>query len=149
MTSIFIATPISGFESWEEYKLFRSGMLNLIHQLRKQKYTVWSEIEFVGNDSDYDTPEQAVLNDLSKIDESNVFILIHPRKMQTSTLFELGYAYSKINNIIIVGDCKNLPYMVQGLNVLGKYVKYISSNLVDNVTAEEILRLIDDIDKQG
>ncbi len=106
---------------------------------------VWSEIELVSSDSDYDTPKQAVLNDLRIIDESNVFILIHPQKMQTSTLFKLGYAYSRIKKIIIVSEDKNLPYMVRGLDVPGKHVKYINSSSVDKVICKEILNWVNNL----
>lgn len=83
--------------------------------LRQLNYHVWSEIELVDSNSEYDTPEQSVKKDIQKIKSSDIFILIHPRKMQTSTLFELGYDFSLSKDIIIVGEERNLPYMLKGL----------------------------------
>lgn len=142
MKNVFIATPISGFDNWDEYELFRSTVLHLIQVLRHHGYMVWSEIETVSTDTEYDSPEQSVIKDIKKIESSDMFILIHPRKMQTSTLFELGYAFSQSKEIIIIGKEENLPYMVKGLSVDGHYLQIIRSNNLDNKTIMKLISII-------
>ena len=75
MKKIFIATPISGFDNWHEYESFRINILTLIEMLRQLNYHVWSEIELVGSNSEYDTPEQSVKKDIQKIKSSDIFTL--------------------------------------------------------------------------
>ena len=139
MKKIFIATPISGFDNWHEYESFRINILTLIEMLRQLNYHVWSEIELVGSNSEYDTPEQSVKKDIQKIKSSDIFILIHPRKMQTSTLFELGYAFSLSKDIIIVGEERNLPYMAKGLNIGDHFLKIVESDTFDELTLKKIV----------
>ena len=43
--------------------------------LRQLNYHVWSEIELVGSNSEYDTPEQSVKKDIQKIKSSDIFTL--------------------------------------------------------------------------
>ncbi len=145
MKKIFIATPISGFNNWSEYDTFRINVLKLIDKLKQQNYSIWSEIETIDSASEYDTPEQSVEKDMKNIMKSDIFLFIHPRRMQTSTLFELGFAFSLSKKIIIVGEEKDLPYMVKGLSINGQYLRIINSCVLDESTINKIIREINAI----
>lgn len=62
-----------------------------------------------------------------EIDESSVFIIYHPQKIQSSTLIELGYAVAKEKIIIIISEYNNLPYMALGLPKYNEKINIINS----------------------
>ena len=133
---IFFATPISAFSDKMEYKKYRRVMSELIDTL-KNEYDVYSEIELIKNDYDYDTPFDSAIKDLDIISNSDIFIIHHPRKLQTSTLIELGYALAKEKEIIIISNISDLPYLATGILNFSK-VHFISG---DNFNKKNILDL--------
>jgi nucleoside 2-deoxyribosyltransferase len=112
--NIFLAAPISGFDNIKEYQQYRNGVILLIEKLRKY-YCVYSELEQVDNIETYDSPEQSVKKDFQAIENSDVFLLLHPKRMQTSSFIELGFAYALNKKILIVSEQEDLPYMALGL----------------------------------
>lgn len=122
---IFLAAPISGFDTAHEYTKFHQEVISLISELRKD-FSVFSELERIESAENYDSPEQSVKEDLRLINGADMFVLLHPKKMQTSSLIELGYAYALKKNILIVSDKKNLPYMALGLKNSNNEVEILS-----------------------
>lgn len=139
--SIFLAAPISGFSVEQEYQKYRKSVLALIAGLRKLSFEVYSEIERISNASDYDSPENSAETDFHRIDQMDVFLLLHPVKEQSSTLIELGYAYAKGKTIVIVGDTMNLPYLVLGLKT--SKVQIISTS---ELSARKIACILSDVE---
>lgn len=120
---VFLSTPISGFFDENEYLKYRKTVLKLIERLRED-YDVYSEIEQVVKIDDYDSPEKSVKDDFARIEANNIFVLLHPAKIQTSSLVEFGYACALRKKIVIVGNKKDLPYLVIG------YERYCSEAIV-------------------
>lgn len=112
---VFISTPISGFEDKAVYTKFREFIMNLIDSLRRNGFDVCSEIEQISNSGDYDSPSKSVEDDFFNIRNSDIFLMIHPSRMQTSSLIELGYACAYSKKIVIVGNKDTLPYLAKGL----------------------------------
>lgn len=112
--NVFLATPISGFSNENEYQNYRSEVLRLIDFLRKSGYKVCSELESVRGLSDYDSPGKSVEDDFESIKQNDFFILLHPARMQTSSLIEYGFACGQNKKIIAVGRKEDLPYLVVG-----------------------------------
>ena len=112
---VFISAPISGFEDKKEYEEFREFVLSLIVSLRFAGFEVCSELEQISDSGDYDSPTKSVEDDLANIKSSELFLMIHPKRMQTSSLMELGFACAVSKTIIIVGNKSNLPYLAKGL----------------------------------
>lgn len=112
---IFLAAPISGFENENEYLTYRKKVVELIDGLKKS-FVVMSELERVESVGSYDSPEQSVIKDFTDIKEADCFMLLHPRRMQTSAFIELGYAYAMKKPSLIIAHPKDLPYMALGLN---------------------------------
>lgn len=129
---IFISTPISGFEDRTGYKKFRLFILNLIDCLRRKGFDVCSEIEQISNSEDYDSPSKSVEDDFSNINNSDFFLMIHPCRMQTSSLIELGYACANSKKIVIVGNKNTLPYLAKGLEKSNIQTYILDISEIDN-----------------
>ena len=122
---VFLAFPISGFLDENEYQNYRKIVLNFIDYLRNNSFDIYSEIEHVIGINNYDSPTQSVNDDFKKLDDSDVFLLLHPKNLQTSTLIELGYAYAKNKAIVIVSPLSALPYLALGLPSVESRVRII------------------------
>lgn len=140
--SIFLAAPISGFSDEKEYNEYRDKVLSLIKYLRENSFIVYSEVERVTGKSNYDSPSNSVENDFKHICESDVFLLLHPKKVQTSALIELGYAYAKMKNIVMVGPKTALPYLALGLPSANSSVRIIDAVALTVQTFEQILAAV-------
>lgn len=143
--NIFLAAPISGFSYENEYLEYRKKVLKLISFLRDNSFSVYSEIERVTNKSNYDSPEISVKNDFNRINNSDIFLLLHPRKSQTSALIELGYAYAKGEKIIIAGSITALPYLALGLPLTSTNAQIIDLSDIDTSTYIKISSALNDI----
>ncbi len=139
---IFLSTPISAFDVNQEYIEYRQQVLNFISVLRKRN-KVYSEIEEISELNYYDNPSDALSKDLDIIDKSEMFVIHHPFRMQTSTLIELGYAAALNKTIIIIGKRKDLPYLALGLPEKTANTFIIDTSSLSVQTAEEILLIID------
>ena len=137
MKRIFLATPISAFTDPTEYNTFRQNVIRLIAALR-DRYSVYCEIERVADSDDYDTPAEAVIKDFGKIDEADIFMLVHLKKCQTSAFMELGYAFARGKEIVLVGPKDALPYMALGLDVPGHPARRVELERLDDEAIQKI-----------
>lgn len=133
---IFLATPISGFQSEEQYILYRESVLLLVAEL-SNNYEVYCELQKILDIESYDTPQDSLKKDFNAIEEADIFILLHPMRMQSSSLIELGYACALRKKLLIVGTQNDLPYFVNGL-VKPNYNSIIihSSEINDKIITE-------------
>lgn len=111
---IFIAAPISAFQGEEQYILYRKSVLLLVETLA-DNYEVYCELQKILDIESYDTSQDSLKKDFNAIEESDIFILLHPMRMQSSSLVELGYACALKKKLLIVGEKNDLPYLVSGL----------------------------------
>lgn len=139
----FLSTPISAFEASDAYIEYRQQILKFISVLRERNI-VYSEIEQICELNYYDKPSDALSKDLNIIDESEMFVIHHPFRMQTSTLIELGYAVALNKKIIIIGKKKDLPYLALGLPEKMNNALIIDTSSLSVQTAEEILQKLQD-----
>ena len=143
-TKIFLASPISGFQNEQKYISYRESVLTLIHAL-SQKYDVHSEIQEIQTVSLYDTPEDSVRKDFKAIDEADVFILLHPIRIQSSTLVELGYACARRKTLLLIGSKDNLPYMALGLKKPDFNAEILYSSEINQATIDEVILLLENL----
>ncbi len=134
---IFLAAPISGFQDECKYATYRENVLMLI-SLLLDKYDIRSEIQNISETEPYDTPEESLKKDFNEIEEADIFLLLHPMRMQTSSLIELGYACALKKKLLIVGKKEDLPYLVHGLtrpayNALSIYASEINCEVINNI----------------
>ncbi|WP_342755907.1 hypothetical protein [Kineothrix sedimenti] len=142
---IFLSAPISAFNDEKKYEDYRNLLFRLIIFLR-ENYDVYSEIEQISGLSCYDEPGKSAMQDFQRILESNIFMLHHPARMQTSALIELGYAFAEGKKIILIGEPKNLPYLALGLAASSSMVRIVSSSELNNQILEEIMSAINDLE---
>ena len=138
---IFVSTPISGFSDKSEYYNYRKIVLNLISKLR-ESYSVCSEVEQVIGFENYDSPEKSIVEDFESIRNNDVFLLLHPSKMQTSSLIELGYAIALDKRIVIVGRKEDLPYLAVGLESFSNKVVIIDMSITSDEHFNQICNAI-------
>lgn len=143
---IFLAAPISAFTDEDEYQEYRKKILNLICYLRENSFDVYSEVERVTDQSNYDSPEDSVEDDFRKINVFDTFLLLHPKKFQTSALIELGYAYAREKTIVIVGPTDALPYLALGLPLVSASVSIIDSCDLNVETFIRIVTALSELD---
>ena len=111
---IFLASPISGFQDEQKYVAYRESVLGFIDAI-SGTFDVHSEIQEIQSTDSYDTYEESVRKDFQAIDEADIFVLLHPLRIQSSTLIELGYACAKKKKLLLIGAEDTLPYMALGL----------------------------------
>lgn len=124
--NIFIASPIAGFSTEQDYNKYKSLIKNTVDQIKKHNgnTNIFCEIVNVASVQKYDSPAKSAIKDFNNIQESDLFILLYPQKVVSSALVELGYALSQKKKILIVSPQKNmLPYMVLGLEEVFNNVK--------------------------
>lgn len=138
---IFLAAPISAFEDELHYKKSRIELLNLIKSL-SENFQVYSEIINIQYLDSYDEPGKSVVKDFKEIIESDVFMLYHPMRMQTSTLIELGYAVAKEKKIIIISQPDILPYLALGLLKYDSDIRIVSSSELNMDVIAQIVSTI-------
>ena len=138
----FLAAPISAFVDEDEDKEYRVKVLKLIAFLRTNLIDVYSEVEKINQNSTYDSPGQSVIDDFTKICESDVFVMLHPKRIQTSTLMELGNAYALNKKIIIVGAKDTLPYLALGLPEINDNTIIIESLDINDYVCKAIVTFL-------
>lgn len=138
---LFISTPITGFDSENEYVDYRKKIMRIINEIRKidnidSIYSAMVQVETV---SCYDSPAKSVIQDLQAIDKASNFILFYPRRVPSSALIELGYALAKEKNILVItNDLCSLPYMAQGLEAVHKKKVFILEKSIEDITITDI-----------
>ena len=139
---VFIAAPISGYNNKSEYKLFRQFILLLIKELRLVGFVVCSEVEQISREDNYDSPTKSVNEDFSNIHSSDIFLMLHPKIMQTSTLIELGYACADHKTVVLVGKTDNFPYLAKGLVDSEIPTRFVKLEIFNKKGVNEIVEVI-------
>ncbi len=139
---VFIATPISGFADDNEYRDYRYMVFNLIACLRKNAFEVYAEIENIEGSNEYDTPARSVEIDFENIRKCDYFILLHPRRMQSSSLIEFGYACALDKKIVAVGRKEDFPYLVIGYGAYSEKARIVD---VDELIQKDFPAILESI----
>lgn len=139
---IFVSTPISGFEDIEAYQNYRSKVLKLIEVL-KMRFTICSEIELIDSIDSYDSPVKSVKEDFLSIKNNEIFLFLHPTRMQSSSLIEFGYACAFNKKIVIVAKKSDLPFLAIGYVDFAKNVAIVENEHFDEGIFDDIVRAID------
>lgn len=114
---IFLSTPIAGFDSEQQYEAYRKKMLGVYNKIKNcfGEKNIFAAFSQASTFSDYDSPVDSAKIDIAAIDDCDLFCLFYPKKISTSALVELGYAFAKNKKVLIVSpSIEILPYMVQG-----------------------------------
>ncbi|MDE2366095.1 MAG: toll/interleukin-1 receptor domain-containing protein [Betaproteobacteria bacterium] len=111
---IFLSTPMAAYSSDAEYQADRAQYKKLFDSLKQGcGLSVYWAAEKIESMSDFDALDVSVLDDLKALPQSRYFVLIYPRKLASSVLFEAGYALA-INRFshYFVRDHNDLPFLM-------------------------------------
>lgn len=113
---IFLATPMSA--NVEEFHSLRDGVIALKAYLMDLfQAPAYYAGEDYSADAGFTHAYTAAEIDLKKLHEASRFLLIHPAKVASSTLIELGWALAeKKSCVIFYKNKEDLPFLVQELN---------------------------------
>ena len=144
MKKIFLATVMSGFRDAEVYAEYREGVLALIAAL-EENYEVYSEMQRASSEEAFSCPEKAVKDDFQAIEDADIFLMLHPCRVQSSTLMELGYACALKKDMVIVGEAENLPYMALGLVRPAYNAVRVEASVINRETIEKITEALGEL----
>ena len=148
MKKVFLATPMSGFQNAEMYAAYRERLLELITAL-SSRYKVYSEMQRAPSEESFSAPEVSVREDFHEIEGSDYILFLHPCRMQTSTLMELGYACALKKPAVLVGKPENLPYMALGLRRPTYNAILVDSSEISPETIYKIMAALGELDDKN
>ena len=139
---VFLASPISGFNTLEDYSEDRDKMFKLIDILEAKLGKVFYAGKNIPNNSILDSDSE-IKRDFDAIRECQYFIMFYPDKIVSSVLVEAGYALAlKKPSIYFVKNIKNLPFLLQFASREYRNVKLIEYSCIKdiiNLIAEGLL----------
>ena len=139
---VFVSTPISGFSDEREYNKYRDEVIKFISFLRNNGFDVCAEIEKVYGVNDYDSPSKSVEMDFARIKDCDYFILLHPKRIQSSSLIECGYACALDKKIVAVGKRNDFPYLIIGYEEFSDKAKNIEVQELSDEVYPHILNIL-------
>lgn len=113
---VFLAAPMSGFETSQDYETHRFEVLRILSSLRSldSVESVYYAGETIDSTGKFDSSKDAFTLDLRNIEQCNIFVLLYPFKVLTSALVEVGIALGLGKpTCIVVNDRSDLPYMLR------------------------------------
>jgi len=133
---LFIASPMASFDSDDEYKKDRQGILNLIDTFRRE--CKFKSIIYAGRDirsmSDFDAPDLSVQDDFLALKESRYFIMVLPEKLASSVLVEAGAALAlEKPSIYFVKDRHDLPFLLAQAEMAFSSVKIYEYSKIEDI----------------
>jgi len=113
---IFVAAPMSGFNSDHEYGDARQAIGELTEQLIVRKLA--KEVYFAGTNvsgaSNFTDNIAALHADVGALRKSDVFVMVYPRTVVTGALVEAGIALERnMPMVLLVGKEAELPYFLR------------------------------------
>lgn len=139
---LFISTPISAFNTNDDYLKFRAWLAHLITKLENtvpllQIFCVAAKVK---TQNALDSPKDSLLHDISKLDWCSDFLLIYPKQVATSALIELGYALAKEKKILICHiSSVELPFMASQMDEILQNVTKITFKKFDDTAIDQII----------
>jgi hypothetical protein len=113
---VFLAAPMAGIETDEEYQAIRSLCLEVLALMRSHcgvatYYFVGEKLETKAQFESFDVAAEM---DFDAIGASRDFVLIYPRKVASSVLAEAGFALARgIPLTLFARDADDLPYLLR------------------------------------
>lgn len=93
---VFLSVPMAAFASDAEYQPFRADAMKIVTALRAQaQLSVFCALEKIESLRQFDTYGDGAREDIEMLEKSANFVMLYPRKLATSALFEAGYALAR------------------------------------------------------
>lgn len=116
---VFLSVPMASFESDSEYQLFHAEAMKVVRVLRDPErcgVSVFCALEEIDSMAKFDTHGTSIEEDMDNLRNSRSFVMLYPKKLATSALFEAGYALALgLPCRFFVHDYEDLPYLLQKL----------------------------------
>jgi pimeloyl-ACP methyl ester carboxylesterase len=113
---VFIAAPMAGYQNNEEYKNNRVEILEIITHLKEK--CNFNNIYYAGQNlksaDEFEAKPISLEMDVHVLKNSRYFMLVYPKEIVSSVLFEAGMALAfGIPSIYFVKNRKNLPFIME------------------------------------
>lgn len=145
---LFVAAPMSGFDTVEAYQAHRDETLELVEHLENLPET--ASVYYAGRDipssGEFSGPNKALMLDLGGLIDSDAMIMLYPTKVVSGALIEVGIAIGKkIPVLIVVKDRADLPYMFREVDEF----RFPNENLapIRVICADSALDSLDEIQR--
>jgi hypothetical protein len=131
----FVSSPMAALSD-KDYQAERVFTLDVIDELKTSCGI--KDIYYAGSDIDskkkFSPNDVAVMDDLDAITRSKQFILIYPKKVASSVLFEAGIALGLGKSCIyFVKDRKHLPFLMRQAEQAFKNIKVYEYINIDDI----------------
>ena len=80
--------------------------------------------------------------DFARIKDCDYFILLHPKRIQSSSLIEFGYACALDKKIVAVGKRNDFPYLIIGYEEFSDKAKNIEVQELSDEVYPHILNTL-------
>jgi len=124
LCDVFLAAPMAAYETEEEYQASRSEVMKVYDTLQdKCDFKVYCALSHCPTKKSFEARDVSVKKDLAALSHADYFVLLYPRKITSSVLFEAGYALAqKKRSVYFVSNRNDLPYMMQKAASVYRYV---------------------------
>src|SRR5436305_3008944 len=114
---VFLSVPMASFKDDSEYKPFYSDAMKVVDALRNRcNVSVFCALEGLDSMDKFNTINTSVEVDIDGLHNSGSFIMLYPKRLASSALFEAGYALALgLPSRFFVRDHKDLPFLLQQL----------------------------------
>src|SRR5262249_32914749 len=113
---VFLSVPMAVYDE-AEYQKQRGEVLKVLAALRdKCRLKVFCAIDDIKTLADFDVHALGAKHDIEALENSAHFMMIYPRKLATSSIFEAGYALARrVPILLFVRDTSDLPFLMKQL----------------------------------
>lgn len=116
---VFLSVPMAGWPA-DEYNAKWGEMKKVFDALLDCKLRVYWSAEKIDTIAKFQAADVSADKDLRAIDQSRHFMLVYPKKLPTSAIFEAGYAYALGKPARYFASAfADLPYLMKKLPRLG------------------------------
>lgn len=133
---VFLSVPMAAVGD-ALYAEYRSAALEVNDCLQKHcnKKNIYYAGLNIAAKTDFDPEDAAALDDLEAVSQSKYFVMIYPKKVASSVLFEAGMALALAKkSIYFVRDRNHLPFLMQKAEQAFKEVKLYEYDNVGDIS---------------
>lgn len=93
---VFLSVPMAALDTDALYQPFRAEAMKVVKALREQAgLSVFCALERLESLAQFDTYGDGAREDIEMLEKSAHFVMLYPKKLATSALFEAGYALAR------------------------------------------------------
>ena len=134
---VFLSVPMAavGDALYAEYRAAASEVSDCLQKHCNKKNVYYAGANIAAK-SEFDPEDAAALDDLEAVTQSKYFVMIYPKKVASSVLFEAGLALAlSKKSIYFVKDRNHLPFLMQKAEQAFKEVKLYEYDKVAEITS--------------